>query len=56
MSRQSRLEKWSSYHRRRLVETKMYCIKLLDDKLKAKCFPSHVNEIQARIAVLKKFM
>ena len=33
----------------------MYCIKLLGDKLTARSFPSQVNEIHARIAVLNKF-
>ncbi|MEX5441766.1 transposase, partial [Acinetobacter indicus] len=35
-------KKWSGYHRRSLVETKMYCIKLLGDKLTARSFPSQV--------------
>ncbi len=48
-------KKWSGYHRRSLVETKMHCIKLLGDKLTARSFPSQVNEIHARIAVLNKF-
>ncbi|EXF56594.1 transposase DDE domain protein [Acinetobacter sp. 1294596] len=48
-------KKWSGYHRRSLVETKMYCIKLLGDKLTARSFPSQVNEIHARIAVLNRF-
>ncbi len=48
-------KKWSGYHRRSLVETKMHCIKLLGDKLTARSFPSHVNEIHARVAVLNKF-
>ncbi|WP_436873087.1 IS5 family transposase [Acinetobacter haemolyticus] len=48
-------KKWSGYHRRSLVETKMHCIKLLGDKLSAKSFDSQVNEIHARIAVLNKF-
>ena len=47
--------KWSGYHRRSLVETKMHCIKLLGDKLSARSFDSQVNEIHARIAVLNKF-
>ena len=42
------MEKWSGYHRRSLVETKMHCIKLLGDKLMARSFPSQVNEIHAR--------
>jgi transposase len=29
---------WSGYHRRSLIETKMHCIKLLGDKLRAKTF------------------
>lgn len=43
-------KKWSGYHRRSLVETKMHCIKLLGDKLTARSFSSQVNEIHARIA------
>ena len=48
-------KKWSGYHRRSLVETKMHCIKLLGEKLTARCFPSQVNEIHARVAVLNQF-
>ncbi|WBX37085.1 IS5 family transposase [Acinetobacter schindleri] len=48
-------KKWSGYHRRSLVETKMHCIKLLGDKLSARSFQSQVNEIHARVAVLNKF-
>ena len=48
-------KKWSGYHHRSLVETKMHCIKLLGDKLTARHFKSQVNEIHARIAVLNKF-
>ena len=48
-------KKWSWYHRRSLVETKMHCIKLLGDKLSARNFDSQVNEINARIAALNKF-
>jgi hypothetical protein len=33
----------------------MHCIKLLGDKLTALSFPSQVNEIHARMAVLNKF-
>ncbi|MDU5499163.1 MAG: IS5/IS1182 family transposase, partial [Acinetobacter baumannii] len=38
-----------------LVETKMHCIKLLGDKLRARRFDSQVNEIHARVAVLNRF-
>jgi len=31
----------------KLVETKMYCIKLLEDKLTARYFHRQVNEIHA---------
>ena len=48
-------KKWSGYHRRSLVETKMRCIKLLGDKLSARSFDSQVNEIHARVAVLNRF-
>ncbi len=48
-------KKWSGYHRRSLVETKMHCIKLLGDKLSARKFDSQVNEIHARVAVLNRF-
>ena len=48
-------KKWSGYHRRSLVETKMHCIKLLGDKLSARNFQSQVNEMHARVAILNKF-
>ncbi len=48
-------KKWSNYHRRSLVETKMHCIKLLGDRLSARRFHNQVNEIHARVAVLNKF-
>lgn len=48
-------KKWSGYHRRSLVKAKMYCIKLLGDKLTAGNFPSQVNEIHARVTALNKF-
>jgi hypothetical protein len=48
-------KKWSGYHRRSLAETKMDCIKLLGDKLRARRFPSQVNKIHAGVAVLNKF-
>jgi len=43
-------KKWSGYHQRSLVETKMYCTKLT-----ARSFPSQVNEVHACVAVLNKF-
>ncbi len=32
----------------------MHCIKLLGDKLTARSFPSQVNEIHVRVAVLNR--
>ena len=49
------MEKWSGYHRRSLVETKIHCLKLLGDKLSTRHFSSQVNEIHALIAVQNKF-
>ena len=54
-SRKNDFEKTSEYHRRILVETKMYCIQLLEKKLSARSFKSQVNEI-ARVTVLNKFI
>ena len=48
-------KKWSGYHCRSLVETKMHCIKLLGDKLSSRNFLSQANEMYARVAVLNKF-
>lgn len=49
-------KKWSNYHRRSLIETKVHCIKLLGYRLSARSFQSQVNEMHARVAVLNKFM
>lgn len=46
---------WPDYHRRSLVETKMYCIRLLGGKFSAKHFLSQVNEVHTRIAAVNKF-
>lgn len=35
-------KKWSGYHRRSLVETKMYCFKLLADRVKSRDFDRQV--------------
>ena len=37
-------KKWSGYHRRSLVETKMRCFKLLDERVSARIFTSQVAE------------
>lgn len=47
--------RWSGYHRRSRVETKMNCIKLLGQSLMARDFDRQVAEIQVRIAVLNRY-
>jgi hypothetical protein len=44
--------RWSGYHCRSRVETKMHCMKLLGQSLMARDFERQVAEIQIRIAVL----
>ncbi|MEM9111911.1 MAG: IS5 family transposase [Planctomycetota bacterium] len=44
--------RWSGYHRRSRVESKMNCIKLLGQSLMARDFERQVAELQVRIAVL----
>ena len=46
---------WSGYHRRRRVETKMHCVKLLGQRLMARDFDRQVAELQVRIAVLNGY-
>lgn len=50
-------KKWSGYHLRNLLETKIHCIKLFGDRLSARNFDSdsQVNEIHERVAILNKF-
>ena len=47
--------RWSGYHRRSRVETKMHCIKLLGQSLMARDFERQVAKIQIRIAVLNRY-
>jgi len=47
--------RWSGYHRRSRVETKMNCIKLLGQSLMSRDFDRQVAEIQVRIAVLNRY-
>jgi len=47
--------RWSGYHRRSCVETKMHCIKLLGQSLMSRDFERQVAEIQIRIAVLNRY-
>ena len=48
-------KKWSGYHRRSLVETKMRCFKLLGERVMARHFNSQVAELQIRTALLNRF-
>ena len=45
-------KKWSGYHRRSLVETKMHCIKLLGQRVMARTFDRQITELYARAAIL----
>lgn len=45
----------NGYHRRRPVETKMHCVKLLGQSLMARDFDRQVAEIQVRIAVPSRY-
>ncbi len=48
-------KRWSGYHRRSRVETKMHCIKLLGQSLMSRDFDRQVAEIQIRIAILNRY-
>ena len=48
-------KKWSGYHRRSLVETKMHCFKLLVDQVKSRDFDRQVAELQICAAILNRF-
>lgn len=47
--------KWSGYHRRSRVESKMNCIKLLGQSLMSRDFDRRDAEIQIRVAVLNRY-
>jgi hypothetical protein len=49
------LKKWSGYHRRSLVETKLRCFKLLGDCLAACDFDRQVAQLQVCAAILDRF-
>lgn len=48
-------KKWSGYHRRSLVETKMGCFKRLGERVMARDFDRQVAELQVRAAILNRF-
>ncbi|CAM2960412.1 IS5 family transposase [Paracoccus aminovorans] len=47
--------RWSGYHPRSRVETKMHCVKLLGQRLMARDFDRQVAELQVRIAILNRY-
>ncbi len=47
--------RWSGYHRRSRVETKMHCLKLMGQSLMARDFDRQVAEVQIRIPVLNRY-
>ena len=46
--------KWSGYHRRSRIETKMNCLELLGQKLMSWDFDRQTAELQVRIAILNR--
>lgn len=48
-------KKWSGYHRRSLVETKMRCFKRLGERLMSRDFERQVTEVHIRAAILNRF-
>ena len=48
-------KKWSGYHRRSLVETKMNCYKRLGERVMARTFERQVTELHIRVALLNRF-
>ena len=48
-------KRWSGYHRRSLVETKMHCIKRLGERVMSRTFERQVNELHIRAAILNRF-
>ena len=48
-------KKWSGYHRRSLVETRMYCFKRLGERVLARTFERQVAELHMRVALLNRF-
>jgi hypothetical protein len=48
-------KRWTGYHRRSLVETKMRCFKLLGERVMARDFDRQVAELQVRAAILNRF-
>lgn len=48
-------KRWSGYHRRSRVESKMHCMKLIGQSLMARDLDRQVAEVQIRVAVLNRY-
>jgi hypothetical protein len=48
-------KKWSGYHRRSLVETRMECFKRLGARVMTRDFERQVTELQVRVSILNRF-
>ncbi len=48
-------KKWSGYHRRSLIETKMHCFKRLGEHVAPRTFDRQITELKVRAAVLNRF-
>ena len=48
-------KKWSGYHRRSLVETKIHCFKRLGERVMARTFERQVAALHVRVALLNRF-
>lgn len=48
-------KRWSGYHRRSLVETKMNCFKRLGEKVMSRTFERQVVELNIRASILNRF-
>ena len=46
--------KWSGYHQRSLVRTKMRCFKLLGERVMARDFDRQIAELRIRAAILNR--
>ncbi len=49
-------KKWSGYHGRSLVETKMGCFKQLGERVMARDFDRQVTKLQVRAWILNRFI
>ena len=48
-------KRWSGYHLRSLVETKMHCFKRLGEEVMARTFERQVAELNIRASILNQF-